>query len=84
MNSPSMGHRGQICGIHANEGVNPEKPSRAGIQTGCYAVCDGGRDDVWVLEGWEGNSGTEVRPRTPFSPETLEGRRAWVISLMMA
>jgi hypothetical protein len=48
-------------GVLANEDVNTEKSACAGIQTECYAVCNGGRGDVWVLEGWEGNSGTEVR-----------------------
>lgn len=58
---PSNGNERDSRRISANEGLKTEKPSRAGIPTECYAVCGRGSGDLWVLESWEGDSGTEVR-----------------------
>jgi hypothetical protein len=75
MNTTSRGKRWRTYGIRANEGLNPEKPSRAGLQTKCYAVCGGRRSDIWVLEGWEGDSGTEVRlaPHSLWRSSEIDG-----------
>jgi hypothetical protein len=47
--------------MSANEDVGTEKPSRAGIQTERNAFCGRGRNDVWILEDWQRDSGTKVR-----------------------
>jgi hypothetical protein len=51
----------EIFEVPANESTETEKPSRARIQTECDVVCGRGRSDIRFVEGWERDSGTEVR-----------------------
>jgi hypothetical protein len=40
--------------------INAEKSPRARLSTKRHVICCRRSDDIWVLESWKGDSGTEV------------------------